>query len=57
MSEKSYKLAGYNLFTPSAILTIIGALILMTINGFIYAWGNIVTYVVGYFRDIGNNVD
>ena len=50
------KKAGINMFTISAILTLVGAFLVMTINGFAYAWGNIVIYVVGHLRDVGNNV-
>ena len=48
---------GFNQFTAIATLTLIGAFLLMMINGFVYCWGNIEVYIVGYLRDLGNNVD
>ena len=38
-------------------MTLIGAVLIMSVNGSLYAWGNLVTYVSGYLRDIGNDVD
>ena len=53
----SYLKEGYNKFTVQAILTLVGAFLLMTINGALYAWGGLVTYITGYFREFDDSVD
>ena len=44
-------------FTKKAILTLIGAFMIQTVLGAQFLWGNILPYVVGYFRDLGNDLN
>ena len=44
------KVPGENQFTVHAVLTLTGGLILMMVAGLPYAFGNIIPYIVSYFR-------
>ena len=55
--KTEYGREGYDKFTFRSVLTLIGCFLMMMINGILFAWGNMVTYVVGYYRNLGNDVD
>jgi hypothetical protein len=53
----SYNREGYDKFTIKAILTLIGSCNMLFLIGAQFTWGNIMPYVVGYYRDQGYDVN